>query len=64
MERKSNVTHKYLRHHKKFPNVWCAGCGIGIAMGAMIRAIRHIVHENGSAKEAHGLFQSTKAGEL
>jgi len=36
---KSNVTHEYLRHHKKFPNVWCPGCGIGIAMGAMIRAI-------------------------
>ncbi|MEE8417744.1 MAG: 2-oxoacid:ferredoxin oxidoreductase subunit beta [candidate division Zixibacteria bacterium] len=42
MERKSNVTHKYLRHHKKFPNVWCAGCGIGIAMGAMIRAIDNV----------------------
>lgn len=33
------VTHKYLRTKKKFPNVWCAGCGIGIAMGALIRAI-------------------------
>ena len=30
---------------------------------AMIRAIRHIVHENGSAGEAHELFQSVKAGE-
>jgi len=39
MEQKSNITHEYLRHHKKFPNVWCPGCGIGIAMGAMIRAI-------------------------
>jgi len=39
MEQDSNVTHKYLRAKKKFPNVWCPGCGIGIAMGAMIRAI-------------------------
>jgi 2-oxoglutarate ferredoxin oxidoreductase subunit beta len=39
MDQASNVTHKYLRAKKKFPNVWCAGCGIGIAMGAMIRAI-------------------------
>jgi len=39
MEQESNVTHKYLRPKKKFPNVWCPGCGIGIAMGAMIRAI-------------------------
>jgi len=39
MDQTSNLTHKYLREKKKFPNVWCAGCGIGIAMGAMIRAI-------------------------
>ena len=31
---------------------------------AMIRAVRHIVHENGSAKEAHELFQGIKVGEL
>ena len=42
MNQKSNVTHNYLRHHKKFPNVWCPGCGIGIAMGAMIRAIDNL----------------------
>jgi len=35
----SEVTHKYLRTKKKFPNVWCAGCGIGIVTGAIIRAI-------------------------
>jgi putative autoinducer-2 (AI-2) aldolase len=29
---------------------------------AMIRAIRYIVHENGTAKEAHELFESVKAG--
>lgn len=39
MELISEVTHKYLRTKKKFPNVWCAGCGIGIVMGAIIRAI-------------------------
>jgi 2-oxoglutarate ferredoxin oxidoreductase subunit beta len=38
-EQVSNVTHKYLRPKKAFPNVWCPGCGIGIAMGALIRAI-------------------------
>jgi len=32
----------YLRPTKKFPNVWCAGCGIGIVMGALIRAIDRI----------------------
>ncbi len=29
---------------------------------AMIRALRHIIHENGSAGEAHELFQGIKAG--
>lgn len=29
----------YLRPKKKFPPVWCAGCGIGIVLGAIIRAI-------------------------
>jgi len=32
-------TYEYLRQEKKFPGVWCAGCGIGIVMGALIRAI-------------------------
>ncbi len=32
-------TYKYLRSKKKFPHVWCPGCGIGIVMGSIIRAI-------------------------
>jgi 2-oxoglutarate ferredoxin oxidoreductase subunit beta len=35
----SRVHERYLRHSKKFPNVWCAGCGNGIVLGAIIRAI-------------------------
>ena len=35
----SRVHEQYLRHSKKFPNVWCAGCGNGIVLGAIIRAI-------------------------
>jgi 2-oxoglutarate ferredoxin oxidoreductase subunit beta len=31
--------HEYLRQKKKFPHIWCSGCGIGTAMGAVIRAI-------------------------
>jgi 2-oxoglutarate ferredoxin oxidoreductase subunit beta len=30
---------KGLRKNKKFPTIWCAGCGIGIVMGSLIRAI-------------------------
>jgi 2-oxoglutarate ferredoxin oxidoreductase subunit beta len=36
---KSDVTHKYLRARMDFPNVWCPGCGIGIVLGAFIRAV-------------------------
>jgi len=37
----TKLIHKYLRHDKKFPHVWCPGCGIGIMLGALIRAIDH-----------------------
>ncbi|MDD4309698.1 MAG: 2-oxoacid:ferredoxin oxidoreductase subunit beta [Candidatus Cloacimonetes bacterium] len=33
------IVHEYLRHDKKFPHVWCAGCSNGIVLGAIIRAI-------------------------
>jgi len=35
----TKLVHNYLRHDKKFPHVWCPGCGNGIVLGAMIRAI-------------------------
>jgi len=38
-EQASNVVHKYLRPKKVFPHVWCAGCGIGVILGSLIRAI-------------------------
>jgi 2-oxoglutarate ferredoxin oxidoreductase subunit beta len=37
-----HTEYMYLRPTKKFPNVWCAGCGIGIVMGALIRAVDRI----------------------
>ena len=39
LDRESRLHERYLRHSKKFPNVWCAGCGIGIVLGAIIRAV-------------------------
>jgi len=38
----TELRHKYLRHHKKFPHVWCSGCGNGIVLGALIRAIERL----------------------
>jgi 2-oxoglutarate ferredoxin oxidoreductase subunit beta len=42
MLQKSDVIHSYLRPKKAFPNVWCPGCGIGIVMGSLVRAIDKI----------------------
>jgi len=39
MLQQEHTAYTYLRPSKKFPNVWCSGCGIGIVMGALIRAI-------------------------
>jgi len=35
-----------LRKNKKFPTIWCPGCGIGVVMGALIRAIDHLGLDN------------------
>ena len=35
-----------LRKNKKFPTIWCSGCGIGIVMGALIRAIDRLGLKN------------------
>jgi 2-oxoglutarate/2-oxoacid ferredoxin oxidoreductase subunit beta len=37
-ERTSPPVVDYLRSNKKFPTVWCPGCGIGVVMGAIVRA--------------------------
>jgi 2-oxoglutarate/2-oxoacid ferredoxin oxidoreductase subunit beta len=37
--KQAHSAYQYLRHTKRFPNVWCPGCGIGIVMGGLIRAI-------------------------
>jgi len=34
--------YQFLRAEKKFPLIWCAGCGNGIIMGAMLRAIYNL----------------------
>jgi hypothetical protein len=45
MERGTQLIHEYLRHDKKFPHVWCPGCGNGILLGSLIRAIHHSGYE-------------------
>ena len=42
MKGNTNQIHQHLRHDKKFPHVWCPGCGNGIVLGALIRAIHNL----------------------
>jgi len=39
MREVTRLIHKYLRHDKKFPHIWCPGCGNGIVLGSLIRAV-------------------------
>ena len=39
MKQEEPELYQYLRHNKQFPSVWCAGCGIGIVLHAVIRAV-------------------------
>lgn len=34
-----SVMHNYIRSTKKFPHLWCPGCGNGIGLSALVRAI-------------------------
>lgn len=42
----SSVTLQNLRKNKKFPTIWCSGCGIGVVMGSLIRAIESLGLDN------------------
>src|SRR5512137_1891726 len=42
----SSVTLQHLRKNKRFPTIWCSGCGIGIVMGSLIRAIENLGLDN------------------
>jgi len=55
MPRDRHLVYEYLRHKKRFPNVWCAGCGIGIVMGAIIRAIDGLSYEKDEIAMISGL---------
>jgi 2-oxoglutarate ferredoxin oxidoreductase subunit beta len=35
----TQLIHHYLRHNKKFPLVFCPGCGHGIVLGSLVRAV-------------------------
>ncbi len=38
----TELIHQYLRHNKKFPHVFCPGCGHGIVLGSLIRSVHEL----------------------
>jgi len=51
----TKLIHKYLRHDKKFPHVWCPGCGNGVILGSLIRAIDRLGLEKDEIVLASGI---------
>ncbi len=49
------LRHKYLRYDKKFPHVWCPGCGNGIVMTALLRAISKLELDKDEVVMASGI---------
>ncbi len=49
-----------LRRNKKFPTIWCSGCGIGVVMGALIRAIEHLGLKNDDVALVAGIGCSAR----
>lgn len=52
--------HDYLRHDKKFPHVWCAGCSNGIVLGAIIRAIDELKLDRNNIVMVSGIGCSSR----
>ncbi len=42
MEPRHDPLHEYLRAEKKFPLLWCAGCGNGIVLRAILQAVHNV----------------------
>ena len=51
----TKLIHKYLRHDKEFPHVWCPGCGNGVVLGSIVRAIDSLGLEKDEIVLASGI---------
>jgi 2-oxoglutarate/2-oxoacid ferredoxin oxidoreductase subunit beta len=54
------IRHEYLRHDKKFPHVWCPGCGNGIVLGSLLRAIHELELSKDEVVVASGIGCSSR----
>ena len=56
----SDIFLEYLRPGKKFPSVWCAGCGNGIVMSALVRAIARLGYDKDNVAMVSGIGCSSR----
>ena len=54
------IRQEYLRHDKKFPHVWCPGCGNGIVLGSLLRAVHGLGLEKDDVVMASGIGCSSR----
>ncbi len=54
------LVHQYLRHSKKFPHVWCQGCGNGIVLGALIRSVHALGYKKDDIVLVSGIGCSSR----
>ncbi len=55
MSRAIEEARSFLRPNKKFPTVWCAGCGLGIVQSALVRAIARMGLEKNNVAVVSGI---------
>lgn len=60
MRETSHFVHKYLRSSKRFPHIWCAGCGIGIFMQALMRVIDRLGYSKDEVVLVSGIGCSSR----
>ncbi len=61
MIRSDEGVYKFLRTDKKFPPIWCSGCGNGIVLGSMLRAIDSLGLEKNKIAVVSGIGCSGRA---
>ncbi len=59
-KQKSDVVLQYLRPGKKFPSVWCPGCGNGTVMSAIIRAVDKLGYNRDEVVMVSGIGCSSR----
>lgn len=57
---RDSIVFKYLRPKKKFPHVWCPGCGHGIVMGSIIRAVHDLQLDKNDIAMVSGIGCSSR----